>query len=45
MATLHNLKIKNFRGIQSFDQNFDNGLICIIRSELVSLICSVTINM
>ncbi len=30
MATLHNLKIKNFRGIQSFDHNFDNGLICII---------------
>ena len=30
MATLHNLKIKNFRGIQNFDQNFDNGLICII---------------
>lgn len=30
MATLHNLKIKNFRGIQNFDQNFDNGLTCII---------------
>jgi predicted ATP-dependent endonuclease of OLD family len=30
MATLNNLKIKNFRGIQNFDQNFVNGLICII---------------
>jgi AAA15 family ATPase/GTPase len=30
MATLHNLKIKNFRGIENFEQNFDNGLICII---------------
>jgi AAA15 family ATPase/GTPase len=30
MATLHNLKIKNFRGIQNFDQNFNNGLVCII---------------
>lgn len=30
MATLHNLKIKNFRGIQNFDQNFGNGLTCII---------------
>ena len=30
MATLHNLKIRNFRGIENFDQNFDNGLICII---------------
>jgi len=30
MATLHNLKIKNFRGIQNFNQNFDNGLVCII---------------
>ena len=30
MATLHNLKIKNFRGIQNFDQNFDNGSVCII---------------
>lgn len=30
MATLHNLRIKNFRGIQNFDQNFNNGLICII---------------
>jgi energy-coupling factor transporter ATP-binding protein EcfA2 len=30
MATLHNLKIKNFRGIQTFDQNFGKGLTCII---------------
>jgi len=30
MATLYNIKIKNFRGIQNFDQNFDNGLTCII---------------
>ena len=30
MATLHNLKIKNFRGIDNFEQNFKNGLICII---------------
>ena len=30
MATIHNIKIKNFRGIQNFDQNFDNELICII---------------
>lgn len=30
MATLHNLKVKNFRGIQNFDQNFNNGLTCII---------------
>lgn len=30
MATLQNLKIKNFRGIQNFDQNFENGITCII---------------
>ena len=30
MAILHNIKIKNFRGIQNFEQNFDSGLICII---------------
>jgi predicted ATP-dependent endonuclease of OLD family len=30
MATLHNLKIKNFRGIENFDQNFKKGLTCII---------------
>lgn len=30
MAILHNIKIKNFRGIQNFDQNFSNGLTCII---------------
>lgn len=30
MALLHNIKIKNFRGIQNFDQNFGYGLIYII---------------
>jgi ABC-type branched-subunit amino acid transport system ATPase component len=30
MATLHHLIIKNFRGIQNFDQNFKKGLTCII---------------
>lgn len=30
MALLHNIKVKNFRGIQNFDQNFENGLTCII---------------
>jgi len=30
MATLHNLKIKNFRGVQNFEQNFGQGVTCII---------------
>ena len=30
MATLHNLKIKNFRGILNFEQPFKQGLTCII---------------
>ncbi|MCL2721684.1 MAG: AAA family ATPase [Treponema sp.] len=30
MATLHNLKIKNFRGILNFEQTFKQGLTCII---------------
>lgn len=30
MAYLYNIKIKNFRGIQNFNQNFGNGLSCII---------------
>jgi len=30
MATLHQLKIKNFRGIESFEQQFNKGVICII---------------
>ncbi|MHC1780434.1 MAG: ATP-dependent endonuclease [Bacteroidales bacterium] len=30
MATLHHLIIKNFKGIQNFEQNFKKGLTCII---------------
>lgn len=30
MATLHHLKIKNFRGIKDFEQIFNKGLTCII---------------
>jgi len=30
MATLHSISITNFRGIQKFDQTFENGMICII---------------
>jgi len=30
MATLHSIRIKNFRGIKEFEQKFKNGLICII---------------
>jgi len=30
MATLYHLIIKNFRGIQDFDQNLKKGLTCII---------------
>lgn len=30
MAILHNLKIKNFRGISDFNQNFSKGITCII---------------
>lgn len=30
MAILHHIKINNFRGINSFEQKFSNGLTCII---------------
>jgi len=30
MATLHSISISNFRGIKKFEQEFKNGMICII---------------
>lgn len=30
MATLHHIRIQNFRGINTFEQKFNNGLTCII---------------
>jgi len=30
MAILHSISIKNFRGIEKFEQRFENGLTCII---------------